>query len=130
MSIIEKGKVYSANDIDKVILINFPIDSAVKVYYFDQIKSSVRNELKEEIDKMCNIHLRTIDWLGKIMVVSMYFFTQGTDMIIVNTAGLANHSILFLQENLSIIAEKLNKVAIVTRGNITKVHMEGGIIVG
>ena len=51
-------------------------------------------------------------------------------MIIVNTAGLANHSILFLQENLSIIAEKLNKVAIVTRGNITKVHMEGGIIVG
>lgn len=119
MELFEMGKVYSASKINKIELMNFPSKNSFKVVpFFNEIKEAERIKIKEKIDEICKIELRTGDTLGMLMTNVMYLYMLGTDMVVVNTDGLSNQSILFLEENLSVMAEKLNKVAIVNRNFI------------
>lgn len=118
---LEKRKVYATHEVDRVELINFPFGSSLKIIpIFEKISPSDRSLVKERIDEICKIELWAEDTLGMLLVDVVYLFMQDVDMVIVNTAGLSEQSILFLEEKLPLIADKLHKVAVINRNRLAK----------
>ncbi len=114
MNYLETGALYFSNiKTDEVVLINFHTKNSVPVSFFEKLKKAEIEQLTAKFDELCNTNLHVHNWLGKLVIVSMHYLTTKTDMIVVNASGLANDSILYLTENLSIVANALNKLVIV-----------------
>lgn len=114
---LKKGETYHIEHIDNdITLVNFPINSSVKVLpFFNKFGSKEIDNLRDRINEICDIELRVEDYLGKILLIAFYFLFGKADMVIINTAGLSEQSIVFLERNLQIITRVLNKVALINR---------------